>query len=85
MNAAALAKLGDSAVFDGVSVIGRFIPNPAITLGILCEKPVFELAATSAGSSPRGKTLIVNGKTYTVSVPHKEDANGFKLLELDLA
>lgn len=83
-NAAVLAKLGDSATLDSVAVVGKFIANPAITLGMLCDKPVFDLPAADAGATPRGKTLVVNGVSYKVSVAHKADSNGFRLLELDL-
>lgn len=83
-NSAVLARLGDSATLDGVAVVGKFVSDPATTLGMLCDKPVFDLPAVNAGVTPRGKTLVVNGVSYKVSVAHKVDSNGFRLLELDL-
>jgi len=83
-NAAALARLGDSATLDGVAVVGKFVSDPATTLGMLCDKPIFDLPAVDAGATPRGKTLVVNGNSYKVSVVHKADSNGFRILELDL-
>lgn len=83
-NAAVLARLGDSATLDGVAVVGKFVSDPATTLGMLCDKPIFDLPAADAGVAPRGKTLVVNGNSYKVSVAHKADSNGFRMLELDL-
>lgn len=85
VNAAVLAKICDTATLNGVEVIGRFIADPATALGMLCDKPVFDLPAADAGVSPRGKTLVFNGTSYTVSVAHKADSNGWRMLELDLA
>lgn len=84
VNAVTLAHLGDSATLDGVAVRGTFVSDPATTLGMLCDKPIFDMPAADAGVAPRGKTLVVNGNSYKVSVAHKADSNGFRMLELDL-
>lgn len=83
LNSAVLAVLGDSATLNGVAVVGRFIDDPAVTLGMLTDKPVFELPAADAGAAPRGKTLVFGGTSYTVSVAHKADSEGWRKLELD--
>lgn len=84
VNAAAFAKLGDAAVFNGVAVTGKFIANPAIELGMVTTNPVFQISAADAGMSPRGKTLAVNGANYTVSYAERPDESGYRILQLDL-
>lgn len=83
LNAAVLEHVCDSVTLNGVAVRGEFIDNPAVTLGMLCDKPIFDLPAADAGAAPRGKTLVFKGVSYTVSLAHKEDANGWRKLELE--
>jgi hypothetical protein len=78
-------RLGDSATLGGVAVSGIFHSTPAVTLGMMCENPVFVLFDADAAANYKGKALVVGGNHYVVSVAHKRDENGDRALQLDKA
>lgn len=79
-----LADFGVAATLNGVAVRGIFDNGSAAGLNnmLLGSNPTFTLASTSASSSSRGKTLVVDSVSYTVREV-KPDGTGFTLLELE--
>jgi hypothetical protein len=86
VNAAVAAKLlTDDATLDSVLITGKFANGSSAGLNnmLLGSNPTFTCTTADAGSTPRGKTLVVNSVNYTVREA-KPDGTGFSVLELEV-
>lgn len=74
------------ATYDGTAAVaGLFRAVPSVVLGLVGgSEPAFLCEADDLAADPRGKTLVVNGTSYTIR-DATPDGRGFVSLQLEAA